>query len=194
MANTSATGGYLLPAVVPLDDEGLQDFMHDVIVGVTGLPDQLVRPAFQSNPLKRPAIEVNWCAFYIGVQRSEKGMPYSRMNDEGSGTSVQRHQEFDMRCSFYGPNSAAYAGAFKDNLEINQNREQLFLAGMAYAYSGDIITLGDLVDEQWYQRSDVTGTFRRETNRDYSVLSFLAARGVIATEILTIDWAAGPEV
>ncbi|MNO38281.1 hypothetical protein D3C76_283820 [compost metagenome] len=194
MANTSATGGYLLQDAPILNDDELLDFMHDVIVGITGLANNRVRPAFQPNPAKRPGISVDWCAFFISNQKPEAGNSYVEQHGDGLGAKAVRHETFDMRCTFYGPLSGTNASNARDNLQLAQNREQLFLAGMGFVEATSFPTIGELVDEQWYKRSDVILSFRRELNRNYSVLSFASAVGQIITETLTIDWAVGPEV
>lgn len=195
MANTSATGGYLEPAPTqPLDDDALLDFMQLIIRGITGLPGPMVRPAFQPDPAKRPGIAVDWCAFYISNNMPEAGHIYEKQDANGLGSTTIRHETFDMRCSFYGPNSGKLAGRWRDGLEMAQNREPMSLNGMAYVSSSQMVKLGDLVDEQWYRRVDITTVFRRELNRRYEVLSFLQAQGQIITETMTIDWAVGPEV
>lgn len=194
MPNTSATGGYLTPSVSPLDDDALLDFLHDVIVGVTGLPNKMVRPAYQADPVKRPNIDTDWCAFWTSNHMPEAGTAYVKIESDGLSGVLQRHETFQVRMSYYGPHASRNAAAFRDNLQIGQNRDQLFLAGMAHIDCSAITSLGDLVDQQWYKRADITGNFRRELNRDYSILSFLSAKGTIETETKTIHWAVGPEV
>ncbi|MFT2520511.1 hypothetical protein ACMWQB_30330, partial [Escherichia coli] len=63
--NTSATGGYLVPAVAspPLDDDDLDNLLHDMIAGISGLPRAMVRPRWQPTVPKQPEPGVNWCAF-----------------------------------------------------------------------------------------------------------------------------------
>ena len=194
MPNTSATGGYLTPASNPLDDDSLLDFMHDVIVGIVGMQNQMVRPAYQENPPKRPGIKADWCAFWTAGHTPEAGNAYVKMSQNGLSSSMQRHETFDVRVSFYGPNASRNAAALRDGLQLAQNREQLFLAGMAHIDCSSITPLGDLVNEQWYRRADITVRFRRELNRVYNVMSFLSANGTINTETQIIPWAVGPEV
>lgn len=193
MPNNSGTGGYLLPTSEPLNDGALLDFMQEVIKGVTGLPGKMVRPAYQADPPKRPAINEDWCAFWIGNQTPEAGNAYIKIAADGLSSSSQRHETFQLRMSYYGPNASRNAASFRDNLQIGQNREQLFLAGMAHVDCSAITPLGDLVNQQWYKRADITGNFRRELNRDYGIMSFLSAGGTIATETETTTWAVGPE-
>jgi hypothetical protein len=193
MANTSATGGYLLSTQTPVDDEALENFIQTVIVGVTGLPGSMVRPAFQPNPPKRPNIGTDWCGFSVSSDKVEAGYAYNELREDGLEQKQQRHEDVVVRCSFYGPNCGRYSGAFRDGLEIPQNREQLFLVGMKYAYSGAITKTGELVDEKWYRRADITATFRRQLDRTFAVLSFVAANGTINTETMSIGWATRPE-
>lgn len=195
MANTSATGGYLPPGVIqPLDDEAFLDFLQLIVAGVTGLAGQMVRPAYQPNPPKRPGINQNWCAFWTSNNQTEKGYAYTVNDEDGLGSTVVRHETFDLRCSFYGPNAGHYAGIWRDGLEVGQNREVMFLANIGYVGPGPMTALGELVDQQWFNRVDVTVTLRRELTRRYEVLSFLQALGQIVTETMVINWAVGPEV
>lgn len=195
MPNTSATGGYLLvtsPAV--LNDDAFVDFMHDVVTGVTGLANNLVRPSFQKNPPSRPNSNVNWVGFRIDNQTPEAGNSYVIEAFGGAGATQQRHETFELACTFYGPNCRAYAQAMRDNLEIAQNREILFLAKMAYVDCGSIRQNAEMVHEEWYNRADVTFRFRRQLDMDYAILSFARATGTINTETMTIPWASSPEV
>lgn len=65
--NTSATGGYLLPAKqFPLPGNlSFRQFLQQIFVGVSGLPGNLVFPRWQIAPPKQPDISTNWLA--IGI-------------------------------------------------------------------------------------------------------------------------------
>lgn len=173
MPNTSATGGYLLSTTTDLNDDALADFFHDVIVGVTGLPNDMVRPAWQPNPPVRPDISVDWCGFAIQNHLPEAG--YAAHLQDENGASMQRHETLDIRCSFYGPNADAFAAALAQNLQIGQNQEELYKADMAYVGCSEAISAPELVNDiLWYNREDITATIRRQLNRQMAVLPFLS--------------------
>lgn len=180
MANTSATGGYLTPTNTVLDDSALQDFLHGAIAGITGLGNTFVRPTFQPNPPTRLGIDVNWCGFAILNRRTE-ALPWYVQNDENDGT-LSRTELFDLQVSFYGPNCTAYAGILRDGLQITQNLEQLFAAGMAPNGCQDIIYMPELVNDRYYQRADITVNMNRDVSRNYDILSLLSAEGTLQFE------------
>lgn len=180
MTNTSATGGYLTPTNTVLDGNLLQDFFHGVIAGITGLVNTLVRPAFQPNPPTRPGIDVDWCGFAILNRRTE-ALPWYVQNDENDGT-LSRTELFDLQVSFYGPNCTAYAGMLRDGLQITQNLEQLFAAGMAPNGTQDIVYLPELVNDRYYQRADITVNMNRDVSRTYAILSLLSAQGTLQSD------------
>lgn len=173
MTNTSATGGYLRPTNTVLDDGALLDFLHDVIAGVTGIGSELVRPSFQANPPTRPSIDVNWCGFAILNRRTE-ALPWSKQQD--STTELQtRNELFDLMVSFYGPNCTAYAGILRDGLQVPQNLEQLFAAGIAPNGTQDIVYLPELINDRYYERADITVNMNRDVSRTYDILTLQSA-------------------
>lgn len=193
MPNTSATGGYLISQTLPVNDDGLADFMHDVIAGVTGISGANIRPAFQRNPPNRPSIAVNWCGFSIDNQIAEAGGAFMSMDVGGASATQKRHESFELKCVFYGPNCRGHAQALRDGLEVSQNREVMYLNGMSFSDSGPISQTSELVHEEWYLRADITLVFNRELDRVYPVLPFLGASGTIITETITTPWAVSPE-
>jgi hypothetical protein len=171
---TSATGGYLTPVNVALEDNLLQDFLHGVISGVTGIVDELVRPSFQINPPLKPDIDVNWCAFSI-LNRRPSAMPWVTQAAENAQLST--NELFDLFVSFYGPNCAGFASMLRDGLQIPQNSEQLIAGGMAVIGAGDIVYAPELVNDRWFKRADITINLNRNLSRTYDILSLLSAKG-----------------
>lgn len=182
MANTSATGGYLTATTSPLDDQALARFMHGVICGVTGLANELVRPAWQRNPPPRPNHDIRWCGFGVSNHIAESGNSFTKELDTGLGAEQHRTESFDLSCSFYGSGCMSVAASFRDGLELSQNREQLFLVEMGYVGADQITRAPELINEIWYDRADITLTFRRVVRKEYAVLNFLNAYGTYTTD------------
>ena len=91
--------------------------------------------------------------------------------------------------------SNGFRRLLRDGLEISQNRELLYLASMAYVGASATTHVPELVNDRWFDRADITLTFRREIVREYPVLHFLSANGLIYTETITpqITWQVAPE-
>ena len=192
MPNTSATGGYLQQVVGPVDGLDLRRFLGTVLVGVSGLAPEMVRPSWQQNPPPVPNIDTDWMAFGITARRADND-PYQVEKDDGQRTIMSRHEELDILLTFYGPNCLQLAAEVRDGFELTQNTESLLLAGMAYIDLSDIVHAPELVNERFYDRTDATLTIRREVRREYRILNFVAANGVIHANrdatTLSRDWA-----
>ncbi len=106
MANTSATGGPLTPTSTQAlpGDVTLVQYIQNLLVQLSGIAGTLVRPNWQENPPKTPAISENWIAFGITVFNPD---PYAFTGDNGDGEQIFARQEgIDVECSFYGPLAA----------------------------------------------------------------------------------------
>lgn len=183
----SSTGGYLSPAVAspPLEDDALTAIFQQMIVGITGLPGNMVRPRWQPNPPKQPEPTVNWCALGIAVQTLDDG-PAIVHNGAGNGSDTYiRHEQIDVLASFYGPSGMQNAQLLSDGLAIPQNLEQLKAQDMNSVDTGQIRTAPDLINEQWVRRYDIELTFRRKITRTYAALNTLSVQGVIQTPTVT---------
>lgn len=182
--NDSSTGGYLVPASTgPLEDDALIDFLQTVVVGITGIAGRYVRPRWQEEPPNLPPRNVSWAA--IGVtDQIANAYPYVEHESgaQGTDTAVQ-NETFKLDCSFYGPLAETNAGLLRDGLAIAQNREQLFLAGMALvAVPATMTQVPTLLKERWLRRVDMPVMFAREIRRTYPVLNLLSAVGTIRTD------------
>lgn len=192
MSNTSATGGYLRATNTQVDNLDLRRFIGTVLVGISGYAPEFVRPAWQPNPARIPGIDVDWMAFGMTSRRADND-PYQVEKENGDLTLQIRHEELDFLLTFYGPNCIGNAAAFRDATDVTQNQEALYLAGMAIVDVSDITHAPELVNERWFDRCDMTMTIRREIRREYRILNFVAANGVIHAnrDITTLsrEWA-----
>lgn len=184
MSNTSATGGYLVPAPLtpPLEGVPFRTFLQAVVVGITGLPGNLVRPAWQPEPLNLPPNGTDWAA--IRTTSSDPDT-YAVVTHDPSGQGqdiLQRHETVNMLVSFYGPGADSNAALLQDGLQIAQNREVLTLSEVALQQTQAPVTVPVLIKEMWYYRVDLLVIFKRKIKRFYPVLNVLSAEGSISTD------------
>jgi len=194
MSNTSATGGFLnqteeaLPGGLTLDQ-----FIQQTIVNLTGMVGSTVRPKFQKNMPKVPAeVEDNWCAFTVTPIGADAN-PYQVTTPTGDGSTLQRHEELSIACSFYGPQGRNNARNLRDGFHIAQNRDVLTTAKMGFKEASDVTYLPELHGGVWFARADINIILRRQVNKIFAVLSFEGAEGTIKgqkdnNEIETIPW------
>ena len=177
MANSSATGGYLTPATLspPLADLDLDAEFQKLVVGVTGLAGQYVRPRWQPVAPKQPEPTVNWCAISVTRITPDAG-PVFLHDPTGNGSDhLIRHEDISVLATFYGPQSQRYALALRDGCMLPQNNEGLNLVGISFVNSDTILPVPELVNQQWIRRYDIRLNFRRVVNRDYAILNILSA-------------------
>lgn len=184
MTNTSATGGYLTPASspTPLEDAALVAFFQAIFVGITGIAGNLIVPRWQQTPPNYPAIGMNWMAFGI-VNRKADTFAYEQYFGAANVDYLQRNEELEFLCSFYGANADGNAALLRDGLQVAQNREQLLLNGMALISCGDILAVPALQNMQWSYRVDMSVFIRRNIVRVYPILNLLSAPGTISEDI-----------
>ena len=184
MANTSATGGYLSPAVAspPQEDASLDAIIQQAVAGITGLSGSLVRPRWQPTTPKVPEASVDWCALGITAQEADAG-PYLLHQPAGDGTdSYVRHEDITVSCTFYGPDSQQNAAALRDGLAIPQNVEALKAQGISFVACGPIRAVPELFNQQWVKRQDIEDQLRRKVTRTSSTLSLLTTTTTLTTD------------
>ena len=184
MANTSATGGALVPNVntVPTEDDAFLDFIHDWIVGLTGLDNKFVRPRWQPEQVNIPHESVNWLAFGISSRESDTFAAVEHIGIGDGKDRLLRHERLELAVSCYGPNANTVLQNLKDGMQIGQNREALTLAKMNVLWCGDTIAAPELIKEKWLYRVDMNFCIVRQIIKDYPVFNLLSATGVIHNE------------
>lgn len=191
MPNTSATGGYLRQTSGTIDNLDFRRFIGLMLVNISGFAPELVRPAWQQNPSPIPNIDIDWMAFGQTTRRTDYDA-YQSEKADGTLTVQTRNEEVDFLLTFYGPNCIGKASELRDAADITQNQESLYLAGMAIINFSDITHAPELVNERWFDRCDMTMTIRREIRREYRILTFASADGVIRANrditTLTREW------
>lgn len=177
MSNDSSTGGFIPPASspAPLADDALDALLQQLVVGVTGLPGNMVRPRWQQVVPKQPDPSTNWCA--IGVTNiSPDDYPSQIHSGTGNGSDTQTdHESITVTASFYGPNAMANAKQLRSGLYVTQNRDTLAAADLNLQEAKQLVQAPDLVNEQWIRRWDLTIVLRRQSVYAYPILNIVSS-------------------
>lgn len=183
MTNTSASGGYLVPSSNGTLPGGrtITQFIHDILMGISGLNPTLVRPRWQVKPPNQPDIDVNWLAFGVNVLTPDANA-WVGINNDGASTLI-RYEQLEVQCSFYGPDANELSGVVRDGFQIQQNLEAMRAAKIGFAYCNEARPIPDLVNERWVSRTEMSVFLRRERQRVYPVLEVLSAEGTIRTVV-----------
>lgn len=188
MANTSATGGYIVPAAEspPLTDDALDAVFQADVVNITGLSGTLVRPRWQPVPPKHPEPTVDWCAIGI-TEIAPDDSPSIRHVGTGDGSdNMVRHDQITLLCTFHGPLAMRYAAKLRDGIGILQNTEALALQGIKFIESSPIRSVPELYNQQWIKRFDIALIFRRKVDRMYPILNILSADPILVTDTIIV--------
>lgn len=130
MPANSSTGGYLAPTnALPPEDDAFDAVIQALVVGITAIPGNLVRPRWQPVALAQPEANINWCAVGVTEEDPQEGRPAITHDGAASGglgaDTLQVNDEVEILASFYGPNARQFANLFRDGLMLPQNREAL---------------------------------------------------------------------
>lgn len=183
MPNDSSTGGYILPTGdYPPYDAALDAIFQAMIVGITGLPGNMVRPRWQAVAPKQPEPTVDWCAIGVTVISPDAG-PAIIHDGTGDGHDLmQRHEEIEVLCSFYGHNAGRYMAMARDGIALPLNNGMLETGGISFVGIGRHVIAPELVNQQWIRRWDLPMTFRRNAERTYPILNLESAEVSVITD------------
>lgn len=189
MANDSSTGGYLQPTAPspPLEDSALDAIFQQLIVGLTGLPGNMVRPRWQPTVPKMPEPTQNWCA--IGVTDIDQDFEPTIVHvpDTEGTDKLYRNEILTLLASFYGPAAMQYAAQARDGIFVAQNHGMLVLSGMGLVDVGRLTAAPELLNQQWQRRYDLQFRVRRQVERTYSVLNLLSSDSTLETDSVTTE-------
>lgn len=167
----------------PLEDDGLDDFLQQLVAGITRLDPTLVRPRWQPEPPNLPDYGTDWVAVGAVDHEPDPGWAAWQHDSAGGGRDyVTQSETFVLLTSFYGPHAGAYDGLLRDGLQVGQNREVLQLAGMGLGEVGGTSRVPELIKERWTQRVDRRIHIRRQLLRVYPILNLLGATVSVGVE------------
>ena len=166
---------YVLPFSTrgQLDDVGLNRFLQQLVLGVTGMEAEFVRPRWQHQPPTQPEIDQDWSA--IGpVNREREKFPCvihstDPENFYRSKDTIYNNEIIACLASFYGPNKDHNAELFTMGLFLEQNREAIFLNGFGLVDVDDAVNVPALLKERWVPGTDIPFRLRRQMVFSYAV-------------------------
>ncbi|MGV7961851.1 hypothetical protein QPK13_12320 [Photorhabdus tasmaniensis] len=174
MSNGSDKAGWLTPVTSgPEYDKELEHTLSCWVSGVSGLPDDKVRPRWTSGQSPPLLADDDGCDFGITGFISDATPVFENQTEES--TELWRHEEIECLVSFYGPNCQRFGTRFRDGLEVSQNNDELGRFGLSVDKSSQLTSLPKLINNQWVRRYDMTITLRRKVVREYSVKSLVEA-------------------
>lgn len=175
----STQAGYLGPTTYSLEGIAWEDFLQEMVAGISGLPGDLVRPRWQPSPPTTPNTSVDWVG--CGISRTDADWQvYNQHVDQDAGHDIlRRHEHVTYLCSFYGPHSHEYAGVLRDGLFIDQNRAILRANAVGLVEVSEVARTADLFREMFRERSDLEILLNREVRRVYYVRTLLSSQGTI---------------
>lgn len=191
MSNNTTTGGYILPDPVnpPLEGQALNRFLQQWIAGVSGLPGELVRVHWQTEPPEIPGAGNAWASFGIRDRAADDYAYFGHDGtlDNGAGADVmQRHTFMTLAGKFYdtGVNGLAdsYASQFRDGVLVSQNRWALVQNGFGVVRVGSMVSVPVILNQRWQYRVDLEIVLKREKIRQYPVRTFESSAGDIYTD------------
>jgi len=179
----SSTGGYLLPGdtpAAPATDLALDGIFQQLVVNLTGLPGNMVRPRWQPTPPQEPGLTEDWAA--VGVtQITPEGYSPS-ITHSSSADTLNRHERIEVTASFYGPDGQSNASIVRDGICIPQNMEALNALAIGLIDASVIRSVPELVNQRYRRRYDLTLTFRRQIVRVYPILDIASSESIITSD------------
>jgi hypothetical protein len=183
-ANSTETG-YLRPDPGPEYDQALEDVLQDLIVGLTGLAGNMVRPRYQPKPPGTPEQNVPWAAFSASIEGADwNPVVVSDPNaNAGAGEHrLARSEDVGLSVSFYGPGAWALATVMRDGFGVAQNRDAVEAKGLKFVECASLVYAPFQLKDVWVKKTDLKVFFRRWVTRTYGIRNFASADGTIDNE------------
>lgn len=174
MATNSSTRGFLAPLSEPVYGDALDDVFHDLLVGITGIANDLVRPRWQPEPPNQPDFSATWVAFGVTITQGDVFSYQAHDPSAGGFNVVERDEVLTVLQSYYGPNGQAAAQRFNAGIQVEQNRDTLTAVGIKFVECQEINQLPALLKEKWVRRFDCRTIYRRRVRSTYPILDLVA--------------------
>lgn len=182
---------YLRPTSGVLDDDALADLIQQVVVGITGLPGNMVRPRWQPDAPNTPDVSLDWVAFGT-ASLAPQWNAYQYYDKVLDTYFVEGTQVVECLFSFYGPNHSRHREEFLDGLQLDMNLQQLVDNQIKFMSFASPVQVPALFKNQYRLRSDVKVFFNRWVKRAYPVGYYSSASGSIDNEKFVTPFSVNP--
>jgi hypothetical protein len=157
-----------IPKVAPPSRDYFRRLIHEWVVFVTDLSPNLIIPAGQKIPPKMPS-NTEWVSFMVKEVR-----PYGaskQYNDE----ELMMFRLNDLIVSFtvYGDGADSLAWLIRDGVEHDYPMESMNDKRMMPIDSTPILSMPEMINEEWINRCDFTVRFRYWEIMEYELPSVL---------------------
>lgn len=173
----STQAGYLGPVTETLEGDAWDNFLQELVAGITGMNPDLVRPRWQVTPPTTPDVTVDWVG--LGITRTDADFaPFVQHLNNGTDI-LRRHEHVTLTCSFYGPRSFELSSYLRDGIYVEQNRAVLRANSIGLVEVTEVVRAAELFREQFRDRHDLDIMFNREVRRIYNVRNLARSVGTI---------------
>ncbi len=145
-----------IPVTSSQSEIQVQNVLHTLLVGLSGLDKTLVRPAYQPKPPKTPDLDVTWCAFDISDDTEDAAQMIQGVDQ----AQIHTEDVLSVRITVYGPGSRDLCKQIKRGLHVPDNLVWLRRHHMALVSIGTIVRLAEEHGGTWLARSDLPLTLR----------------------------------
>ncbi len=159
----------------------LEQFIQQLLVGITGIEGSFVRPIWQIEEPNQPTIDKNWISYGIISSQPDANawVATKETEDEEVVVESQRHELLNISLNIYGPLAFETAGIIRDGFQIPTNLQALVYAKMGFVEVGTAQRSPDLMGGRWVQRFNMSLFLRRQIVRTYPIPTLISAGGTI---------------
>lgn len=141
-------------------DNEFLDLLHEIIVDIVGLDENLVRRMYQTDPPAIPDHNIDWCSYGINADTPAGLSPFIKKTGENE-TEISETYTTEVLICFYGINATDNAKRLKNGLSVFFKREPLYWNRCGLASVGQTVRMTEQVNNQYYQRADTVYRFSR---------------------------------
>lgn len=133
----------------------LEDYISSLVVNLTGITSDLVRPAFQRRPAPMPEQGVNWCSFYLAESNTEGMWRGPALVRKGKDFKIPDRQIVTFQFFFYGDDCFELCSKFYSGLQIRENWDYLTLKNISILKWDDMLIVPRKYNEVYVYRADI---------------------------------------